>query len=656
MKKLLIANRGEIASRIITTATRMGVRTVAIYADDDAQAPFVALADQAASLQATTASDSYLNIERIINIARTHKVDAIHPGYGFLSENPDFAQACQDQNITFIGPSPQAIRLMGDKIQAKTLARNQGIATVSGDAITFTDARKAQAQAKAIGYPVILKAAAGGGGRGMRVVKRAADFAPAFNQASAEALTGFSDPRMFVEAWIEKARHIEVQILADQQGTILPLGERECSLQRRHQKIIEQAPSPFLTDETRQALFEASVRLARAAKYTNAGTVEFLVDQKQNFYFLEINARLQVEHPVTEQTWGLDLVEWMIRVTRGESLPKDGDFGILPAGKASGYAIEARVCAEDPRADFMPTIGQIRRIVWPEACAFTPFAKTPLRIDSGLRAGQKITPHFDSMIAKVIATGKSHEQALQRLHDALNQSYIEGLQTNLVFLRSLLADPHVRRGDLHTGLIAQIDTEKPLHPYHLAAIAAAWGEQNRRLYPAHQAPDCDDVILQQDDKKPITARIRYSDDSCVVTIKNKDYEITGTWTLPFYCVQCDGKIFYLVREENSTWQVGEHRGIVRIAPAHIKDYARIKPAANLAGKGAVITAPMPGLVHEILIEKGQSIHKGSPVIVIESMKMYNTITSEIDGEVVELCVKAGQEVPVSTPLVRLKPA
>jgi 3-methylcrotonyl-CoA carboxylase alpha subunit len=447
-KKILIANRGEIVRRVIHACREMGIRTVAVYSEADRSAPYLSDADEAYEIGPAPSMQSYLNIEKILQVARQAGVDAIHPGYGFLSENPAFAQACDDAGMVFIGPPAEVIRLLGDKGTAKRLAENVNVPIVPGfnPAEQATDAEKLLKEAKKVGFPVLLKAAAGGGGKGMRIVQSPDEFLPALESVKREATSAFGDDRVMLERYISRPRHIEVQILGDQHGNLVHLFERECSLQRRYQKIVEESPSPALSSALREQITDAAVRLGRAAGYVNAGTVEFLLEEKPDgsgaFYFLEVNTRLQVEHPVTEMVTGLDLVQWQIRIAQGEPFLYQQQ-----AIHQHGYAIEARLYAEDPNNQFLPSIGTLA--LWQEP------TMPGVRIDSFLKTGCEITHHYDPMLAKVIAYAETREMAICSLRTALEQFHVLGVQTNTAFLIRLLNHPDFVAGRLHTGFIEE---------------------------------------------------------------------------------------------------------------------------------------------------------------------------------------------------------
>src|SRR5712672_1876419 len=442
-RKIVIANRGEIACRIIRTAQRMGIATVAVYSDADAEALHVHMADEAVPIGPAPSAESYLKIEAIIEACRATGAEAVHPGYGFLSENPAFARALAKVGVTFIGPGPEAIAAMGDKIASKKLARAAGVSSVPGHLDVIPDAEAAVTIARDIGYPVMIKASAGGGGKGMRIGASDAEARDGFRSAASEAKSSFADDRIFIEKYIEEPRHIEIQVLGDNHGNIIYLGERECSIQRRHQKVIEEAPSPVLDAETREAMGKQAVALARAVGYRSAGTVEFIVDRERNFYFLEMNTRLQVEHPVTELVAGLDLVELMIRIAAGERLP----FA-QPDVRQNGWAIEARIYAEDPTRNFLPSIGRLVRYCPPEG--------EGIRVDAGVFEGAEISLYYDPMIAKLIAYGKDRNAAIERLGDALDGFYISGVRQNVAFLGAIAASERFRAGNLSTDFIGEM--------------------------------------------------------------------------------------------------------------------------------------------------------------------------------------------------------
>ncbi len=457
-RRVLVANRGEIALRVIRTLHTLGMEAVAVFSDVDAESPHVEAADIALPIGGITPQESYLQVERILDAAKRAGAEAVHPGYGFLSENPAFARAVQEAGLVFIGPTPEAMERMGDKTRAHALAREAGVPTPPGGVLVHSpdEARNA---AERLGYPVVIKAAGGGGGKGMRRVKDPEELAHQVESAIREARSAFDDPRVFVEKWIEPARHVEVQVLADHHGNVWILGERECSLQRRYQKIVEETPSPGITEETRQGLFEAARRLVEASGYISAGTLEFLVDREGNFYFMEMNTRLQVEHPVTEMVWGLDLVAWQIRIAQGETLPP-------LEGTPRGHAIEARIYAEDPYAGFLPSTGEILTLHFPH--------HPGVRVDHALREGLAIHAFYDPMLAKMIAWGETREEARARLVGALKETAILGVVHNAGFLVELLESEAFRRGETFTTTVESLDLRPPEPPPEvLAALLLA---------------------------------------------------------------------------------------------------------------------------------------------------------------------------------------
>ena len=478
--KVLIANRGEIALRIIRTLREMGIRSVAVYSDIDRAALHVRKADEAAHIGPAASSESYLNIDRILDAARRHGAEAIHPGYGFLSENAAFAQACEDAGFTFIGPSPQSIALMGSKTEARRVAKSGGAPIVPGTGSGLTSAIEASAFARDAGLPVMLKAVAGGGGKGMRRVDRREDLSSAFDAASSEALRAFGDGRIYVEKLIENARHIEIQVFGDKHGNLVHLGERECSVQRRHQKVIEESPSPLVArmPGMRERMGEAALRAARAAGYYNAGTVEFLADNAGSFYFLEMNTRLQVEHPVTELVTGLDLVRMQVQIAAGEHLPFTQDQVVL-----RGAAIECRIYAEDPANNFFPSPGRIEHLSEP--------AGPGVRVDSGIYSGWTVPLEYDPMLSKLIVWSDTREHAIYRMLRSLGEYRVDGIQSNIPLFEAILNDPAFRAGDLHTGYLDQLlKTEIDLNPQpspellRLAALVALKQFKPDRTEPA----------------------------------------------------------------------------------------------------------------------------------------------------------------------------
>jgi propionyl-CoA carboxylase alpha chain len=659
--KILIANRGEIACRVIRTARRMGIASVAVYSEADAEALYVREADEAVAIGPAPAAESYLRIDRIIEACRQTGAEAVHPGYGFLSERAEFATALAEAGIAFIGPSPGAIGAMGDKIAAKRLAHAAGVATVPGNLDTVADAERAILVAREIGYPVMIKASAGGGGKGMRIARDDDELREGFSGAQREAGSSFGDDRVFLEKYIEEPRHIEVQVLGDMHGNIVHLGERECSIQRRHQKIIEEAPSPLLDAATREAMGAQAVALARAVGYQSAGTVEFIVDQDRNFYFLEMNTRLQVEHPVTEMVTGLDLVELMIRVAAGETLPFD-QAGV----HQTGWAIEARVYAEDPARNFLPSIGRLVRYHEPDGDG--------VRIDSGVFEGAEITLHYDPMIAKLIAHGADRDAAIGRLREALDGFYIAGPRHNLAFLAAILASERFRAGTLSTGFIAETFPDGFAPPAGFVAadrvilVAAALAET--RLHEGE--------IALLDAERPAAAR------RLTVLLDGRAHPLSVRPEGGAYIVERGGVPGGETCLAATDWRVGHklmhlrledgirivqlemlrgrafrmvHSGVIRRAQVlspHAAGLLAAMPAKQPADTSRLVRSPMPGLLAQIVVAEGQEVKAGEPLVVVEAMKMENVLRAERDGRVAKLRAQAGDSLAVDQIILELE--
>ncbi len=655
--KILIANRGEIACRVIRTAKAMGIKTVAVYSEPDADALHVREADEAVAIGPAAAAQSYLAIEKIIAVCKQTGAEAVHPGYGFLSENRKFAAALKEAGIVFIGPDAHAIAAMGDKIESKKLAKEAGVNSVPGYLGVIKDAEEAVKIAKEIGYPVMIKASAGGGGKGMRIARNDQETRDGFRSASSEARSSFGDDRVFIEKFVEEPRHIEIQVLADGHGNCIYLGERECSIQRRHQKVIEEAPSPFLDEKARRAMGEQAVALAKAVHYKSAGTVEFIVDAKRNFYFLEMNTRLQVEHPVTEMVTGLDLVEQMIRIAGGEKLKiKQSDV------KLNGWAIEARVYAEDPLRNFLPSTGRLVRYREP--------AEGPaVRVDSGVYEGAEISMFYDPMIAKLVTHGEDRPSAIAAMCEALDSFYIRGLGHNIGFLSALMAHPRFRAGRLTTGFIAE-EFRDGFQGVHLP-------EEARGDIVAVAA-----VVHQSYARRAVSSAPRFknaapvANGKWVVKIGKEQHEVTVVETAMGHAV-IEGK---RSRELVSAWQIGDpiYRGRVDNRPiivqmerdgigyriahggAQLKVLVLAPRAAKLAGHmlektppdmSKYLLSPMPGLLVAIAVQEGQDIKAGQELAVVEAMKMENLLRAERDGKVAKLHAKAGDSLSVDQVIV-----
>ncbi len=664
-KKILIANRGEIACRVAATARRLGVRTVAVYSDADADARHVRACDEAVHVGGNAPRESYLQWQRIIDAARATGAQAIHPGYGFLSENEAFARACGDAGIVFIGPPASAIAAMGSKSAAKALMEKAGVPLVPGYHGDDNTPAFLAAQAAAIGYPVLIKASAGGGGKGMRRVDRAEDFEAALASCQREAQASFGNAHVLVERYVTRPRHIEIQVFGDSHGHVIHLGERDCSVQRRHQKVLEESPAPGLSAARRAEMGAAAVAAAKAVGYVGAGTVEFVAEELDDgdirAYFMEMNTRLQVEHPVTEAVTGLDLVEWQLRIASGEALPLTQDQLTL-----RGHAIEARICAENPDADFLPATGRLHVARWPEHVAFTR-SETLARVDSGVREGDTISPHYDSMIAKLIVWGETREQALARLDAALQATQLLGLSTNVAFLRRVVASHAFATADLDTALIqrerAALFDAPPLAPEvaagavaaHLLATEAAledadpWSRRDgwrlhggaaRLLHLEHQG-------------RPLLLRLeRRHDGGTRIAIGDRHWAFTAR-------ALGDGRHDVRIGEARLTATVhahGEDYAVFTAAgSALLSDHDPLRHAGAAAAEGR-LTAPMPGKVVGFLARVGDRVQRGQALAVMEAMKMEHTISAPHDGVVEELLYAPGDQVAEGGELLRLKTA
>jgi len=653
-KKILIANRGEIACRIIRTARRMGIATVAVYSEADAEALHVRAADEAVHIGPAPSAESYLRIDRIIEACRKTGAEAVHPGYGFLSERAEFAEALAAAGIVFIGPGLDAIAAMGDKIAAKRLAHAAGVATVPGHLDTIADAGRAAAIAAEIGYPVMIKASAGGGGKGMRIARTDAELHEGFSGAQHEARSSFGDDRIFLEKYIEEPRHIEIQLLGDMHGNIVHLGERECSIQRRHQKIIEEAPSPFIDAETRAAMGAQAVALARAVGYRSAGTVEFIVDREANFYFLEMNTRLQVEHPVTELVTGTDLVELMIRIAAGEKLPFD-----QKAVHQTGWAIEARVYAEDPTHNFLPSIGRLTRYCPPEGDG--------VRLDSGVVEGAEITLYYDPLIAKLIAYGTDRNQAIERLRAALDGFYIAGLRHNIAFLGAIAESRRFVDGALSTDFIAEEFPDGFVPPGEFVradrVILIAAGLAETRLHEREIAPDRADVARRLTvllDGRPCPLSVRREGSAYIVESDGESRTAATDWLpgQPLLHLRVDdhSAIVQIEMLRARAFRL-VHGGVVRHAQVLSPRAAELllaMPKKHPADTSRLVLSPMPGLLTAIIVEEGQEVKAGEPLVVIEAMKMENVLRAERDGRVAKLRAKPGDSLAVDQIILELE--
>jgi len=647
--KILIANRGEIACRIIRTARRMGVRTVAVHSDADAGSLHVEMADEAVHIGPSPVSESYLRGDRIIEAALEAGAEAIHPGYGFLSENPDFADAVTAAGLIFIGPSAASIRAMGLKDAAKRLMEQAGVPVVPGYHGEAQEIVVLASKAREIGYPVLIKARAGGGGKGMRLVESPDDFVDALSGARREAKAAFGDNRVLVEKYIEKPRHIEVQIFGDNLGNVVHLFERDCSSQRRHQKVIEEAPAPGMTAEMRDAMTEAAVKAARAISYSGAGTIEFIVDASaglhpDRFWFMEMNTRLQVEHPVTEMITGVDLVEWQLRVAADETLPASQN-----ELEITGHAFEARIYAEDPAKDFLPATGRLHHLRFPDAAP--DGAET--RVETGVRQGDAISPYYDPMIAKLVVHGADRPSALAALSQALESSEIAGSTTNIRFLAALTRDPDFVAGNVDTGLIARnrdtlIKSQAPDIDILAQALLAASGVE-----PTAKSDDPWNLAIGYSHFHPIWRRaaVRFDGEETVGTIRQRSDER--------FEVRLGGAGSPVVMPADHSYRQAAWPGHVTIfANGSAFDFTLDDPfsvAAEAEDVQANMRAPMPGMVKLVRVAKGDRVTRGQPLLVLEAMKMEHTISARHDGVIAEIASQ-GAQVDDGAVLVRFEEA
>jgi len=668
-KKILIANRGEIACRVMKTARRMGIKTVAIYSDADVDAVHVEMADEAVRVGPAASAESYLNMPAIMVAIDQTGADAVHPGYGFLSENPKFARALARKGVAFIGPKPRAITAMGDKIESKKLAQKAKVSTVPGHTEALKNATEAVKVSKQIGYPVMLKASAGGGGKGMRIAHNDEEARDGFERATNEARTSFGDDRVFAEKFIQQPRHIEIQVLGDDHGNIVYLGERECSIQRRHQKVLEEAPSPFLDDATRKAMGEQAVKLSKAVKYVSAGTVEFIVDGDRNFYFLEMNTRLQVEHPVTELVTGLDLVELMIRVAAGEAIPfKQEDVSL------DGWAIEARLYAEDPFRNFLPSIGRLVRFIPPAEKNAGPGAgigqgigktgQDVVRVDTGVEEGSEISIFYDPMIAKLIVGGKDRLTAMDALSSALDSFYVRGVETNAAFLAALAAHPRVRSGDMTTNLIAEefpdgfnsanlVDEDPAL--VTAAAASMHWTYQARAAQISGQTPGMERtvsnnwVVVQGEDQH--TVEVRSVDGGYDVIGAGGLLRVRTAWRMgdPLFSATInDQAVTFQVERDAVGYRITRagRRSDVHVFSSDVAALFQLMPIKEAPDMSQFLLSPMPGLLVSVAVTEGQEVKAGEELAVVEAMKMENVLRAERDAVIGEIKAGAGDSLKV----------
>ncbi len=659
-KKILIANRGEIACRVIKTARKMGIATVAVYSEADKDARHVGMADEAVCIGPPPSKDSYLAIDKIIAACKQTGAEAVHPGYGFLSENGEFSRRLEEDGIIFIGPKHYSMAAMGDKIASKKLAIEARVNTIPGHNAAIDTPEQAVEIAKGIGYPVMIKASAGGGGKGLRVAYTNREAHEGFTACKTEAKNAFGDDRIFVEKFVEEPRHIEIQLIGDAHGNTVYLWERECSLQRRHQKVIEEAPSSFIDPVTRKAMGEQAVALAKAVNYQSAGTVEFVVGKDKSFYFLEMNTRLQVEHPVTELITGLDLVELMIRVAAGEKLPFTQD-----QVKLDGWAMECRINAEDPFRGFLPSTGRLVKYMPPPEVH-------GVRVDTGVYEGGEISMFYDSMIAKLIVHAATRDQAIARMRDALNQFVIRGVASNIAFQAALMQNPRFLSGDFNTGLIAEqypkgFNAADVPHddPAMLVAVAAAIHRQHLERngtisgqMPGHEfVPGEDFVVLLGADQYQV--RVLKAEGGWDVSFAGECYELRSSWQFgePLYMGTLNGQPICMQIERRGLvyrlfhWGVQADMLVMSARTAELKALMPIKAAPDMS---KFLLSPMPGLLTQIAVAAGQEVKAGEILAKIEAMKMENVLKAERDCVVEKLLAKPGESLAVDQAIIAFK--
>jgi propionyl-CoA carboxylase alpha chain len=654
-KKILIANRGEIACRVITTARAMGIATVAVYSDADRNGLHVQMADEAVHIGSAPATESYLLADGIIAACRETNAEAVHPGYGFLSENGEFCRRLAEENIVFIGPPEGAITAMGDKMTSKQIAARAGVNCIPGFDGIIKNVDHAVEVAAEIGYPVMLKASAGGGGKGMRVARDEEECRQGFERATSEARSSFGDDRMLIEKFIDRPRHIEIQIMADSHGNVIYLGERECSLQRRHQKVIEEAPSPLLDESTRRAMGRQAVQLAKAVNYCSAGTVEFIATEEKDFYFLEMNTRLQVEHPVTEMVTGLDLVELMLRVADGERLPLAQEDVRL-----SGWAMECRIYAEDPLRNFLPSTGRLVRYQPPEN------EPGRVRVDTGTFEGGEISMYYDPMIAKLITWGQDRQQAIMAMQEALDEYLIDGVRHNIAFLGALMAHPKFRQGALHTGFIGEEFPEgfrdvdvieaDPVLPIVIASIMhRLYMDRAARIsgqLPGHERRVLDDwVVITDQQQFRVTVKPFQADCGYRVDCNREHYGVMTDWSF------CQDILRATINGKRLVFQVSRqglgyrivHRGKTtnaQVLTPRAADLYQLMPKKSQEDQSKLLQAPMPGLLVQLRVEEGHVVKAGQELAVIEAMKMENVLRAEMDGIVGKISCRCGDSLNV----------
>ena len=679
-KKILIANRGEIACRVIATARKMGIQTVAVYSEADRDARHVLLADESVCIGPPPSRESYLQMDKIIAACKQTGAQAVHPGYGFLSENAEFSRRLEEEGIVFIGPKHHSVGQMGDKIASKKLAKAAGVSTIPGFSDAIESAEQAVEIAKGIGYPVMIKASAGGGGKGLRVAHDDKECLEGFTSCRNEARTAFGDDRILIEKYVVEPRHIEIQVIGDSQGNCIYLNERECSIQRRHQKVIEEAPSPFISDATRKAMGEQAVALAKAVQYESAGTVEFVVGADQGFYFLEMNTRLQVEHPVTECITGVDLVEMMIRVAAGEPLP------IAQAQvQRNGWAIECRINAEDPFRSFLPSTGRLVRFQPPTETMFQANTQNlfGVRVDTGVQDGGEIPMYYDSMIAKLIVHGKDRNDAIAKMREALNGFVIRGISSNIPFQAALLAHPRFVSGEFNTGFIAEhyakgFRAEDVPHDdvNFLVAMAAFVRRKSRERaagmsgqlpgYGVKVGVDYTVVVLSENGHAEYRYVPVHVDEftgkagAAAIHVEGKLYEVNSGSRLNDICIEgtVNGEPFTAQMErgtaKNPLALRVQHNGTkieALVMSPRMAELHRLMPFKAPPDMSRYVLSPMPGLLVDVAVQPGQKVQAGERVAVIEAMKMENVLFAAADGVVGKVLAAKGESLTVDQPII-----
>ncbi|QUI60807.1 ATP-grasp domain-containing protein [Wolbachia endosymbiont of Spodoptera picta] len=641
--KILVANRGEITCRIIKTAHKMGISCVSVYSDADANSVHVKQADESRHIGPSPAYLSYLNIEKICEVAVETGAEAVHPGYGFLAENPDFPRALEKHNIDFIGPSAETIEVTAHKITAKEEARKAGVNVVPGYMGKIEDAAHAAIVAEEIGFPVMLKAASGGGGKGMRIVYSKKEIELAFTSATNEAEKSFKDGSIFIEKYIELPRHIEIQIIADKYGNIVCLGERECSVQRNNQKIIEETPSPFISEEVRQKMYAQCVSLAKQVDYFSAGTVEFVVDKNQNFYFLEVNTRLQVEHPVTEFVTGIDIVEEMIRISCGEKL-RFGQNDI----KLIGFAIESRICAEDPSKRFFPSSGRIKYYDKPDENGH-------VRIDDGVASGSEISMFYDSMIAKIITYGKDRIEAISRMQKALSECYIGEVINNIEFLESIFHNPNFIAAKLHTrfipdhypsGFQGDFITEEYIKIFIFIALYVHLENEGK-----YYSKSIDEAFIVKIDDNEYSVNAKYQDNTLTTVYNHNKYSVVGKWKpsyrLLYITINDDTNIALKIERQGSKYFI-RHAGMKAkccVLKPHVAELSKLMLNNKTEGISVdAVKSPISGLLVKLHVNAGDQVEVGQPLFVVEAMKMENIICAESEMVIKNIPVKEGKNI------------